>query len=165
MLVALSIREGLQLITKKGVSRLAMTHIIKRVKDRAVTLLQILIVVIIISILAIIALPNFLKVQERALVREAIINLKLIATAEKIYRMKNAFYYPDTGSELNFTNINNYLKLFLSEKNWDYDISGASANTFTVTADRKTGTYSSCIYTVDQGTADPYQSSALNTCP
>ncbi len=122
------------------------------------TLIEMLIVIIIIGILAALALPQFGKTKEHALGKEAISNLKLIAAAEKIYRMEANAYYPiPAGSESNITNINNYLKLSATEANWDYSITstGTPPSAFTATGDRTTGSYPDCIYRIDNTTDDP----------
>jgi len=84
-----------------------------------------MVVLIIISILASIALPNYNKIKERAIDKEAIANLKLIQAAEKIYRMEIGGYYGDSGA----TNINTNLKLDLTEKNWQFDTDSAGKGT------------------------------------
>ena len=87
------------------------------------TLMELILVIIIIGVIAAIALPQFTVHKESALDKEAETSLKLIATAEKIYRMDVGGYYPLSGSELSIANINNDLKLSLvasSNRKWDY---------------------------------------------
>jgi len=100
---------------------------------RAVTLLEILTVIIIIGILVALALPNFGTMKERALDREAKANLKLIQAAEKIYRMEAGFYYPKDADnfETNIGTINTNLRLSLTERNWDYSVTGGDPGTAT----------------------------------
>jgi prepilin-type N-terminal cleavage/methylation domain-containing protein len=117
------------------------------------TLLEFLVVIIIIGILAALALPNFGKAKEHALGKEAIANLKLMAAAEWIFRMHVGTYYPPSGIQGNITNINQYLKLSLTEANWDYSITGG-ASAFTVSADRQgSGGYLNCVYTLTSANA------------
>ncbi len=122
----------------------------KRKSQPALTLIELLIVIGIILILVGIAVPNYSKAKERALGKEAIASLKLIQAAEKIYRMEHQTYYPNSGIESNVTNINNNLKLFLTETNWDYNITGGS-NTSTAYAYRQG---LSCLYTLTHNDTD-----------
>lgn len=132
-------------------------------KNKAVTLAELLIVIIIIGILTALALPQFNKSKEHAIGKEAIANLKLIAAGEKIYRIETNTYFP-VGSETGIANINSYLRLSITEANWDYSVTGA-ASSFTAMAQRQSGTYSSCRYSIDQTQEDPVVVSGVGTCP
>ena len=133
-------------------------------KGAGFTLIELLMVIGIIIILAGIAIPNFAKAKERTLIKEAIANLKLIAAAEKIYRMESnpTAYYLSSGTVTDIGAINTNLKLSLNETNWDYSITGGT-NTFTTYAQRQLGSYSSCKYSIDQSQEEPVVSSG--TCP
>jgi prepilin-type N-terminal cleavage/methylation domain-containing protein len=122
---------------------------------RSFTLTELLIVVVIVGVLTTLAVTQYGSVRERTLSREAIANLKLIAAAERIYNMEQGFFYPFGGAgENDFNNINDNLRLSLTERNWDYDISGGDAN-FTAQADRQgTGGYLECQYTLNNNPSD-----------
>lgn len=135
---------------------------------RALTLIEVLIIIIVVGILTALSLPQFSKTREHAIVKEATANLKLIAAAERIYRMEAGAYYPiylvdsPVGS---VDDINNNLRLSLTERNWDYSVETATepASDFTAIAQRKSGPYSSCQYSINQSQDEPVVASG--TCP
>lgn len=64
-------------------------------KEKAFTLIELLIVVAIIGILAAIAIPNFMEAQTRAKVARAKADMTSIATAQEMYYVDNNVYaYP-----------------------------------------------------------------------
>lgn len=143
------------------------------------TLIELIIVVMIIVILAGIALPQFSKTKEHAIGKEAIANLKLIAAAEKIYRMEAVTgYYPIPAGIVNDTGgnaaINTNLRLSIplgsaplyTNRNWSYSITDNNTvvpPTFSSTASRVSGPYSSCQYSINQSQDEPVVASG--TCP
>jgi prepilin-type N-terminal cleavage/methylation domain-containing protein len=130
----------------------------KRRAPRGFTLLEVLIVVIIIGIIATVGLINYTGVRERALGKEARANLKLVAAAERIYRMEYGCYY---GPQAEEANINTFLKLSLptaARRTWDYAITGggtATPDQFSSTASRTTSTGATCTYTITQDQEEP----------
>ena len=92
---------------------------------KAVTLLEIVIVVILIGIIAAVGLPGLTSMRERAIDKEARANLKLIQAAERIYLMEETLYFPPDGStEDDIGDINTELRLSLTEDNWDFAVTG-----------------------------------------
>lgn len=95
------------------------------------TLTELLIVVIILGILATLALPMLVKTIEKAKVGEAISNLNLIRTGQKIYFLEYSTFSGDIAS-LNIEDPNTDSSYF------GYRIlSGADASNFTGRAKRK----------------------------
>lgn len=76
-------------------------------------------VIVVIGILATIGISQYGTVKEKAIDKEAIVSLKLIVAAEKIYRMETGdYFHPEDNADLN-----NNLKLSLpagDNRNWDY---------------------------------------------
>ncbi len=105
----------------------------RAVKKTGFTLLEILIVIIIIGALAAMAIPYFIRTVEGARAREAKVNLRLIYTGEKIYRLGTGFYVTLGDVSL----INRWLNLDIPEnpdlRHFDYSVS-ATRNTFVATA-------------------------------
>ncbi|MDD5136681.1 MAG: prepilin-type N-terminal cleavage/methylation domain-containing protein [Candidatus Omnitrophica bacterium] len=122
-----------------------------RVFLRGVTLIEILVVIIIIGVLVALALPNYGPMKEHSVGKEAQASLKLIAAAEKIYRMEMGFYYPYGGPSNDTTAINQFLRLSLYDTNWFYNVS-ATTGTFNAVAQRRSG---ACNYTITHTTTDP----------
>ncbi len=93
--------------------------------NAGVTLMEILVVIIVIGILAAIALPNFTRVREDVIDREAQASLRLMQAAQRIYRMETGLFFPiDHAASIDNSVINADLKLSLptaANRNWDYD--------------------------------------------
>lgn len=124
-------------------------------------LTELMIVVLIIGILAAIAVPSYVRTQERARVQEAIVALKLIRAGEEIYQGEYGGYYGADIVAGNFTgagSANTALRLDLNETDWDYAITAVnnavSPQTFTANATRPWGA-GNCVYQVDQTSTDP----------
>jgi len=112
------------------------------------TLTEILIVVIILGILAVLALPMMVKTMEKAKTGEAVSNLSLIRTGQKIYFLEYGFFSGDIAS-LNVEDPNSGSAYF------EYDVtSGVGATSdFTATADRKDNApsgYEDDVYTIQK---------------
>jgi len=92
--------------------------------EKSFTLIELLVVVIIIGTLASIGFLNYRPLKENTIDREARANLRLIQSAEKIYRMEMSEYYTSGNSQPTaITNINDNLKLSLpsgTSRSWNY---------------------------------------------
>ena len=92
---------------------------------RGFTLIETVVVVIIVGILAVLGITQYGSYRESTLDKEAAANLKLIRSAERIYRMETGAYYPATGSQADIATINTNLKLDLpasATRNWNYQV-------------------------------------------
>jgi len=129
---------------------------------KAVTLIEMIIVTIIISTLAALAIPAVSKVREKSMVREAVINLKLIIAAERQYRLNHdAFVFCTHDSSA--TGCNTLLKtdLNLATSNWSYitiDATSSGVPGVEAKATRLSGDYSGCVYSFRTADAEPYKS-------
>lgn len=121
-------------------------------KSKGFTIIELVLVVVTLSILALIAIPNFIKAKAKTEQREAIANLQLIAGEEKIYYTEYADYLDCScstpGNCAGATGCNALLRLMLNTQNWSYGVvaSGAAGSRLaTITATAKSG---SCVYTL-----------------
>ncbi|MDP8230912.1 MAG: type II secretion system protein [Candidatus Gorgyraea atricola] len=95
------------------------------------TLTELLIVVIIIGVLATLALPMLVKTLEKAKVGEAISNLNLIRTGQKVYYLEYG-QFSDTVGRLNIENPNSAATSY-----FDYTVEDSDSSDFTARAQRK----------------------------
>ena len=147
-------------------------------KGAGFTLIELIIVIIIIGILATFAMPAFMVTKEKTLTKEAIVNLKLIAAAEKVWRIEsvdNTYTLCNCTTPANCNaapppapgGCNYLLKLNLNTQNWTYSVANVTLGpppTFTATAVRTAGPYAGCTFTITETTpGDPPQTGG--TCP
>ncbi len=102
------------------------------------TLVEILVAIIILVILASLSIPDFTKPKQAALDKRAKTGLLLVSAAEKVYYLKEGFFYPYDGSA-DITSINQFLRLNLSDDNWAYSVLNGGLTTFTATASQDSG--------------------------
>lgn len=129
------------------------------------TLIELIVVVLIVATLSALAIPRYIKAREYAIVKEALINLRLIQVAEKMYYLENTNkYYPQSAQTITIVGtINTDLHLSLNETYWDYAIESSDGSSFTATAERIAGgPYAGCQYSILPD-SDPSQSSG--SCP
>jgi len=102
-----------------------------------------LIVVVIISIIAAIALPNYGRMKEESLGKEANLTLKLIQDAEQFYHIEHGAYLTCNDAE----DINRDLKLYIptNSSNWNYTVTATTDDTFVAKAQRSGGNATYCI--------------------
>jgi len=124
---------------------------------KAVTLLEIIVVVLIIGIIAAVFLPTFTKSKEDSLGREANLTLKLIQDAEQFYQIEHETYTDFVST----ADANTILKLYIpagSSANWEYKVAGATTSTFIAKAHRLNTTDPAYnrTYCINQSNNDSY---------
>ncbi len=106
--------------------------------SKAMTLMEILIVVVLIGIIASFALASYRKMIFKANERDAVLNLTVIQGANKIYRAKNSSYWDTAGSsETDLNVINGTLGTNIVSNNPAYSYQSnisVDPNTFTASA-------------------------------
>ncbi len=117
-------------------------NIMFRQRKIGFTLTEVLIVVIIIGILATLALPMLVKTLEKAKLGEAVSNLNLIRTGEKVYFLEyGQFWYTGSSSDGGIDSLNIENPNLEARRYFDYSITSADSADFTAQAERKEGTY------------------------
>ncbi len=114
---------------------------------KSFTLAELTIVIIIIAILAAIAIPQFIKVQERAKVSAAISKLDMIRKAEAIY---HSLYdnYTTSLSDLS-EEVPEVAKV--NDTDWSFNITTTnSTSNFIATATRRRGRYENKTVTINE---------------
>ncbi|MBL7197190.1 MAG: type II secretion system protein, partial [Candidatus Omnitrophica bacterium] len=121
---------------------------------KALTLIELMVVIIIMGVLATLALPRFAKTLETNRAKEARAALEQIRAGERIYRSSEGFYYPyhPSAAQTDEATINSFLKLFLDtrEIDWKYQVDTDSAGDFTATAEREGGANDGETITIDE---------------
>ncbi len=83
-------------------------------RKQGFTLIELLVVVAIISILAMIALPNFLEAQVRAKISRSCAEMNVYATALDLYFLDNNSYIPSACPDMDRANAHATLKWYAS---------------------------------------------------
>ena len=114
-------------------------------KNKAFTLVELIIVVIIIGILATLAIPQYSKAVERSKAAKAKYALSLIRQAEELY-FDNYDAYTTTGMlDTLASKLDPYIELsqLVNDLDWWYEVSSVSTNPdcLNLLARRKTGAY------------------------
>ena len=132
----------------------------------AFTLIELILIISIISILSVIGITSYDKSRNKALSREALANLKLIAAAERIYKMEdNAGSYKacscssTSGCNATTTGCNPLLKLNLNPTNWRYSVAANGDITVTGVA------ISGCNYTLASANFVSEAYTKTSSCP
>jgi len=109
----------------------------KKFNLQAFTLMELIAVVIIVAVVAAFAVPNYTKTVERAHLKDALVLLTAIHSAQQIRFSEQAKYWPDTATTVDLTSINTNLKLNIIAQGMTYTCTGnALGTTFTCDAVR-----------------------------
>lgn len=102
---------------------------------KAMTLVEIMVVVVIIGVIAMVALVRLSGPREQVIEKEARATLRLIAAAQKIYRMEYQTYI----GAVDTTEVNQMLRMRISNNsataNWNYCVTSTGTG-FNATATR-----------------------------
>jgi type II secretory pathway pseudopilin PulG len=134
---------------------------------KAMTVMEIVIVLVMAALIFGLAVPGFHRMQERSLDKEPLGNLKRIQEAERLYHMEhNSTYYPlsSTVTVISTINLNLNLNLPDPNPNWNYQVSSPDGLTFTATAARNVGAGDD-TRTWTLSTSDPCPTCAGAGCP
>ncbi len=114
------------------------------------TLVELLIVILIVGVIAALGIPGFQKARNTSLSKEGIANMRLIAAAERVYRMESDNnQYIACGDA---ATCNNTLKLGLNDNKWSYSVGLGGTGVATITA---TSTVQpACSYTLTSANFD-----------
>ena len=96
--------------------------------SKGFTILEILMVLILLGVLTTIAVPMFTKAIKTIYRWNAFAMLGNIEQAQKVYRLENGFYYPQTGSQSDVGEINHNLSLDLTERHWDFTVNSSGCS-------------------------------------
>lgn len=119
----------------------------KVIKNKAFSLIELLIVVIVISILLSIAIPSYMKTLERIKAGKAKQTLQSIRSCQSWYRAHNDQYVDD------ITLLAEWglpLNSILDDQDWLYTVPVSTANTLQILATRQAGPYVSESIAMDQ---------------
>jgi len=118
------------------------------------TLLELIVVVVILGVLATLGVSQYTAARENALNNEARANLKLILSAERVYRMEQGAEYV---SAADVGQVNSRLHLLLpsgGNRLWNYRVT-STGTSFCAQATRTTNGRTFSINSPTVGVADP----------
>ncbi len=98
--------------------------------NKGFTLLELLLVIVVVGILAALALPQYVGFAERSRAAEALASIGAIKNAELAVRLESASFTS------NMSNLSVQVPTTGSATYWIYNVTGADADSFAVTATR-----------------------------
>lgn len=136
-------------------------------KNRAFTLMELIIVLIIIGILSTLGISYFDPMRESALDNEARANARLIIAAQRTRRMETGtFYQTPVGTTNDEGAINTNLRLLLptANRNWNYITRDTTAGSVACAQATRNAT-SGRSWCLRSNQADPVRSTCAAGCP
>lgn len=128
---------------------------------KAMTLLELLIVVVIIGILAAVGFINYSPIKEKREEKLAQVALKYIEAAEELYNVEYR-QYTSSFTPAQLSTLNTNLRLSLDNQDWNYTVTTQlTPPTYTIVATRTNG--NGCTETLSK--ANPDQITASSSCP
>jgi prepilin-type N-terminal cleavage/methylation domain-containing protein len=113
------------------------------------TLIEILVVLVIVGVMAGLAVPTYFRTIEQARTNEAKVNLNIIHTAQKIYKLNNNAYWPPSGTSTSVNDINTNLNIDISSDKYNLTVGPSTASNYTATA-RRNKTGSTKTFTINE---------------
>ena len=138
----------------------------KRMFNKAFTIMEILIVVIIVGIIAGFSIPNYRKANESAYERDAVLQLSTLHDAEQLYHAREGgLYWPPDTTVYNVSQINSALDTSLIENGMTLTCTSPAAggSAFTCTAQRAGGAFTLQLDETTLGSGNPCCSAG--NCP
>ncbi len=131
---------------------------------KSFTIIELIIVIVLILILAGIGIVNLSKSRKKAISREGLANIKILAAAEMIHRKEQGGYEscncgPGTCNSSN--GCNTILDLMLNTTNWTYTVTASGAADAVVTAVSST---IGCTYTFNSSNFENGTIAASSGC-
>lgn len=83
---------------------------------KAFSIMELMIVVVVVGVIALFGIPNYRRTMDVAVAKDAVSNLKLIAAAQQRYFARNSSYYPSSAITANVQDINEELRLNISQQ-------------------------------------------------
>jgi prepilin-type N-terminal cleavage/methylation domain-containing protein len=134
-------------------------------RNKAFTLMEILVVIVILGAIAGFAIPNFTRTIERSHENDAILQLEAIHSANKIYQARNNAYWPPDTASYDITSINTNLGLNIIANDMTYTCLGTDGSTFFCKAVRNAPAASFTVSVTEADLSSSNPACTAGACP